>query len=109
MIAAAAFSHRPWESGAPDDTTEDLLHSVAATAMGFAFAGGVLAVAFRDGFDKPPRAFDVIAIASTVILPLGMTFLPDYDGLLQRLMFLIAYFWFARDALVSARMTQTSR
>ena len=40
--AAAAFSHRPWESGAPSDATEDLLHSIAATGMGFAFAFGVV-------------------------------------------------------------------
>lgn len=44
MIAVAAFSLRSWEDGAAYDRIEDLLHSVAATAMGFAFAFGVAAV-----------------------------------------------------------------
>ena len=37
MIAAAAFSTRPWVESAPFDPTEDLLHTVAASAMGIGF------------------------------------------------------------------------
>ena len=97
MTAAAAFSHMPWEPDVAFDRTEDLLHSVAATGLGFAFAFGVASVAFQQGFSKRPRAVDLIAIAASVILPLGMSIFPDYDGILQRLMFLIAYGWFAHE------------
>jgi len=37
MIASAGFAHRPWTPG-EFDHAEDLLHSVAATGIGFAFA-----------------------------------------------------------------------
>lgn len=40
MTAAAASSQRPWHTIAKYDRTEDLLHSVAATGMGFATAHG---------------------------------------------------------------------
>jgi hypothetical protein len=49
MCAAAAFSSRSWEPGVAFDPAEDALHSVAATAMGFAFAVGVVALAVRVG------------------------------------------------------------
>ena len=101
MVATAAFSHRPWENAAPFDATEDLLHSIAATAMGFAFAFGVAAVAFRHGFSRWPRPLDLPAIAAAVVLPLGMSALPDYAGLLQRLMFLVAYIWYGFEAFRS--------
>lgn len=44
LAASAAFSTRPWREGAAFDRTEDALHSVAGTAMGFAFALGAVAV-----------------------------------------------------------------
>lgn len=99
MIAAAVFSHRPWEDGVPFDATEDLLHSIAATAMGFAFAFGVVAVALRHGFSRSLRPLDVLTAAAAVILPLGISALPDQVGLLQRLMLLVAYVWYAFQAL----------
>ena len=33
MIAAAAYSHAPWQGGVPSDSFEDLLHSAAASGM----------------------------------------------------------------------------
>ena len=97
MCAAAAFSHRPWVTDAPYDSTEDLLHSVVATGMGFAFAFGVAGIIFRDGFSERPRSFDLIAVGANVILPLGTMAFPNQGGLLQRLLFLIAYAWFAME------------
>lgn len=100
MLATAAFSHSPFEPGVAFDRTEDSLHSVSATAMGFAFAFGVIAVALRRR--RPAlgrRVFDVVAVASSVFIPLGMATLTEYSGLLQRTMFLIAYVWYAIEAL----------
>ena len=98
MLSAAAFSHRPWIAGAPFDDFEDLLHSVAATGMGFAFAFGV---AFRQwqriaggaGVCVP----DLVAIACSVVLPVTGVLWPELDGLLQRSMFLVAYVWYGRE------------
>jgi hypothetical protein len=102
MVAAAAFSHKPWEPGVPFDQTEDLLHSVAASGMGFAFAIGVAVVATRRSHPSWfTRVLDIAALAASVVLPLGMSVWPHAAGLLQRCMFAIAYIWYAGEALRS--------
>lgn len=60
MTATAVASTRPWVAGVPFNVTEDQIHSFAATAMGFAFAFGILAVALgerRSG--RPIRPLDI--------------------------------------------------
>jgi hypothetical protein len=100
MVAAATFSHKPWEAAVPFDQTEDVLHSVAATGMGFAFAIGVALVTLqRPAPTSSTRAFDIAAIAASVLIPLGMSAWPDATGLLQRCMFTIAYLWYGGEAL----------
>jgi hypothetical protein len=103
MLAAATFSSRPWHPSS-FDATQDLLHSVAATAMGFAFVAGVAAEAVhlaRRGLGW--RALDAIAVVAAVAIPSAMVLLPDAAGLLQRTMFLVAYLWYGREALAVAR------
>ncbi|MCG6872923.1 MAG: DUF998 domain-containing protein [Gammaproteobacteria bacterium] len=101
MFGTAAFSHKPWLPGAPVDAMEDLLHSVTATGMGFAFTLGVVARWLQRGPDQPrSRRFDLAAIlAATLLVPVGGA-LPAVGGLLQRLMFAVAYLWFGHEALV---------
>lgn len=103
LLGVAAFSLRSWQDGALFDCTEDLLHSVLATAMGFAFALGVASVAWRGDRRRRRRPFDVVAIAASVIVPLAMTAWPDAAGALQRLMFAVAYLWYGREALDGLR------
>jgi hypothetical protein len=99
MLGTAAFSHRPWLPGVPFDRIEDFLHSFTATAMGFAFAAGVIAVGIaRRGPSRLDRSADVIAVASSVVLPLAMSQGTPYTGVLQRAMFLVAYLWYSREA-----------
>jgi len=97
MLAVAVFSHRPIASGVPYDVFEDTLHSVAATAMGFAFAAGVLVV----GWERIPRwrLLDLIALAASIAIPVAMGLAGDWAGLLQRLLFLIAYVWYVAEAV----------
>ncbi len=98
MVATAAFSTRSWDPAVPYDPTEDLLHSLFATAMGFAFAGGVVFVLVRNHRNRPRRVgLDAIAIAASVLIPLGMSALSVIDGLLQRTMFAIAYCWYITE------------
>lgn len=100
MAGTAAFSHQPWLAGVPFDPVEDFLHSLTATVMGFAFAFGV-AVRFwqREKGDGAGRLLDVTAVAAAVILPILMAAQPEIIGLLQRVMFFIAYVWYGREAL----------
>jgi len=109
MIAAAAFASRSWEEGAPYDSTEDVLHSTAATVIGFSFVFGVLAVVVtRREAGESLRVFDVVAIAAAAALPVANVVDDSVAGLLQRIMFTIAYVWYGREALVdlfSARST----
>jgi hypothetical protein len=102
LAMVAAFSSRPWTT-APYDGTEDFLHSLAATAMGFAFAGGVVAaVVYRRKAD----ILDISAVAASVLIPLAMVAFPDADGLFQRVMFAIAYVWYAAVPLAAARQSR---
>lgn len=84
--------------GASFDATEDLLHSVAATGMGFTFAAGVLVVGLgRIRAGGRMTAADVAALAASVLLPLGMSAWPELAGLLQRAMSATAYLWYALE------------
>jgi hypothetical protein len=98
LTASAVFSTRSWREGAAFDRTEDALHSVAATAMGFAFAIGVAVVVVRLGGQRPwRRAAGIVAVAASVVLPLGMALWPDVRGVLQRAMFAVAYLWYGLE------------
>ena len=100
MVAAAAFSARPWESDVPFDATEDVLHSVAATAMGFAFAFGVVAVGWRTWRAAGRwRWRDATAVVASVVFPLAMVGVDGYAGLLQRPIFVVAYLWYGAETL----------
>jgi hypothetical protein len=100
MVATAAFSARSWETAVPFDGTEDSLHSVAATAMVFAFTLGVVLVLvqrIRDG--SGPRLIDVVAVAASLLVSLGMALWGDVAGVLQRSMLLIVFVWYAAEAI----------
>ncbi|MFM9884651.1 MAG: DUF998 domain-containing protein [Burkholderiales bacterium] len=103
MIGTAAFSHKPWLANVPLDLFEDLLHSVTATGMGFAFSFGVVARLFQRGNGEHlKKALDVIAlVAATSLSPLGELW-PSIAGLLQRTLFGVAYLWFAYEALAAS-------
>jgi hypothetical protein len=105
MIATAAFSHRPWVAGAPFDRVEDALHSFTATAMGFAFSFGVLARLMQRGRQREAgRLLDAVALVAATVIPLLMARFAGLDGVIQRLLFLVAYLWYAREALRLGRV-----
>lgn len=100
MLATAAFSHKPWLPAVAWDPFEDFLHSLTATAMGFAFAIGVVVVGVRrSGASTVDRVLDLMAVSASVILPLAMSASEGFTGVLQRLLFLAAYLWYGREAL----------
>jgi Protein of unknown function (DUF998) len=94
MIMTGVFSHRPIDAGAPYSILEDDLHSLFSSAVGVAFAFGVLAFMFvRRGVG--PVAAHWAAVAAATILPLAMNFYPGVEGVLQRSMFLVSFVWLA--------------
>lgn len=103
MVCAAVFSKRAWRPEAVYDPVEDALHSFAATAMGFAFTIGVVASLLRRDRDRFGRVIDLSAAVAAVAIPLAMLALPEWDGLMQRGMFIISYLWFGFEALRSHR------
>jgi hypothetical protein len=102
MVATASFASRSWDPSVPFVRSEDLLHSVAATAMGFAFAAGVAAVALRRHRAGRAVGGDALAIAASILLPLAMAAFGDWRGLAQRVMFAVAFAWYAARALEPA-------
>jgi uncharacterized membrane protein YhaH (DUF805 family) len=105
LVASAVFSTRSWRPDATVDPTEDLLHSVAATAMGFAFAAGLLSLLVLAPriTGTVRRALTITAIGASVVLPTAMWLWPGAQGLFQRTMFALAYLWFAMEARAPSR------
>jgi putative copper export protein len=100
MFGAAAFSHAPWVEGASSDQVEDLLHSVCASGMGLAFCVGVVARFVQRGLDGlAGRALDLFALVTAIVLPLLLASSSSAGGLVQRIMFVVGYVWFGREAL----------
>jgi hypothetical protein len=98
IISTAVFAHMPWEEVAYDEF-EDLLHSVASFAVGLSFVTGVILVGVaRHRPGRWVRAFDGVAVVASLVIPMIMFNVEGYAGLVQRLMFLIAYLWYGMEA-----------
>lgn len=106
MIGNAAFSHMPWED-VPYDAFEDFLHSVTAGATGMSFIAGVLIVMSRRGpGHSAARFFDLLAIAAALGISVLIFNVESIAGLVQRIMFGIAYVWFGLEAVHSASWSE---
>lgn len=94
MMATAAFSTKPWLAGATFDPIEDQLHSITATGLGFLFpiALGLRMVARRR--DTAGLVFDMLGIVLSLAMPLAMLSEVIWIGVLQRVMFAVAFAWF---------------
>ncbi len=95
MLLVAAFSSRSWEEAAPFDRWEDRIHSAGATTMGFAFVVGVISRAVGT---RRASVLDASAVVAATVLPLGMLAFSQVRGVLQRLMFAIAFLWYLHAA-----------
>jgi Protein of unknown function (DUF998) len=91
MVAAAIWSHLPIDPALGGNHDEDSAHSVAASAMGAAFAAAVALHWWQTRGAQ--RWLDAIALAAATLLPMAMLALPAVDGALQRLMFAISFVW----------------
>lgn len=98
MIAAATFSHGPWD-GSTFDRFEDLLHSTASFGVGLFFTVGLVLVAVRR--THPPgwlRVVDGVALVAALVIPLVMANV-SASGLVQRVMFIVAFLWYGQETM----------
>jgi hypothetical protein len=103
MLGVAAFSTKPWIENAAYVRSEDFLHTVFASLMGFAFIVGTALVVVARRFRRRQTGPDLGAAISTLGLSVAMSAFPSVLGVLQRLMFLVAYVWYGREAITSRR------
>lgn len=105
IVGAAVFAHMPWED-VPYDETEDLLHSIASFGVGFGFIAGVVLVTIhRPAGAWVARIFDWVAIGAAVVITMVMFNNAAIAGMVQRLMFAIAYLWYGIEAVRVGWMT----
>lgn len=104
MLFVAVFSKKHWNDSIVFDPIEDMLHSVFATVMGFAFSFGVLFSFFKKGRDPWRKLLDVAAISISIVIPILMLYFRNIDGLIQRLMFGVSYFWYLRELMTTKRI-----
>lgn len=101
-IFTAVFSMRSWIAGAPFEPVEDALHSFFASAMAVVVVGA-LARAATSWKARARVAVPALVLASaSTLLPLGGLLWPEVAGVFQRAMFLVAYVYFAFEAVTEA-------
>jgi hypothetical protein len=90
--AAGLFGHKPISDAVPYSAGIDLAHSALATTSGIALTVGFLwqAAIASHGAQKPISA--ALAIVC-VVLPLVMLTFTQYQGLVQRIMYLLVFSW----------------
>ncbi len=107
LVGAAIWSNAPIVPEQPADVHEDLLHSIASSLVGAAFAAACAARIFAPGGSR----HDFLAWAGLVIsiaIPMAMVAFPDVRGAMQRAMFAFSFIFVTRELRESSRR-DTSR
>jgi hypothetical membrane protein len=92
FAAAGIFGHKPITAGVPYSAWQDKLHSILATFSGIALTVGFVWQALL-ATTRSYRAI-VVALASLCVgLPMLMLVLPNYQGAVQRVMYLLVFAW----------------
>jgi hypothetical protein len=92
MSLAGLFGHKPIAPAVPFSPRTDSAHSALATLAGIAIT---VALASR-GVQTIPGNRGVVTFALAMlclVLPLGMTAFPAFQGLVQRVMYLCVFVW----------------
>lgn len=107
-ILTAAFSARSWQPEAPYVAIEDQLHSFFASAMAIVIVGAATRALTTLRRDPITAALAAALAVGATFLPLAGLVYPEVAGLLQRSMFLLAYVYFSREALISGQVPRGS-
>jgi len=92
LIFIAFFQHAPITGSIPFNSLEDEIHSFFANVIGFAFT----ILAFSAAFITKSHVGKIMALllgCISTILSALMFSLTTYTGILQRLMFILAFAW----------------
>lgn len=98
-ILTAVFSMRSWIAGAPFEPVEDALHSFFASAMAVVVVGALARAATSWKGRSRVAVLALVWASASTLLPLAGLLWPDVAGLFQRAMFLVAYVYFAFEAV----------
>jgi len=96
LFGTALWSNASILPGVSSDIHEDWLHSVSSSVVGMAFAGACAARLFAPAGTRP----DMLAwggLLVSVVFPLAMGALPEFRGLIQRVMFGVSFVFVARE------------
>lgn len=96
LIATAIWSNASFLPQATSDMHEDLLHSIASSFVGIAFATACAARLFAPGGSSR----DLVAwtgLVMSVAVPLAMSVFPDVSGMSQRIMFAVSFLFVWRE------------
>jgi hypothetical protein len=95
MVLVGIWSNAPYLAGRTFDAREDALHSLASALVGMSFILAVISSLVGDrGRPRAAVAFDLLALAASMAIPLIMANVESVRGLAQRMMFLTSYVWF---------------
>ena len=107
MFGVAAFSAKPWEDNVAFVESEDFLHGVFASVMGFGFVAGVVTlIVVRRNRSIRAAVPDWVALVVTATVPLAMS--ASIWGVLQRAMFITAAAWYGREGWLAGHDPQAT-
>ncbi len=96
LIATGIWSNASILPEVVSDMDEDRLHSIASGVVGTAFAAACAARLFAPRGDRRDW-LSWLGLVVAVVIPLAMTELPEFRGLLQRIMFALSFVFVGRE------------
>ena len=96
LIGTALWSNLPVDPALQGDQFDNWLHSIASGIVGTGFAAACAARLFLPG-GTPRDALAWGGLVVAVLVPLAMGAVPEFRGLLQRLMFVYSFAFVLRE------------
>ncbi len=92
MLLAGVFGHKPIAPGVPYSALAHSAHSALASAAGVSISVAFIWQAVRE--ESVRRRIQAASLATVCFaLPLGMLAMPAYQGVIQRLMYVVVLLW----------------
>ncbi len=95
LIMTALFRHRPIIEGVEFDLLQDQLHSLFASVVGFSFVMSCVTLLFENT-TKQVKVMAIVLGVFASLLSWMMFMFPSIMGILQRIMFLVSFYWIMR-------------
>jgi len=92
MAMAGIFPHKPIDSNIPYNATAHSLHSLSATLAGISISAGFIWQGFLSR-SKIQKAICFYLAIACFVFPMLMLSMNNYQGILQRIMYLQVFTW----------------